>query len=294
MREAVRRQYLKAMGIPVWMPRQDVPFGPQSRLLAAQQSMQPANEAQHNPVDVKPSGGKPTHAGHLLEAADELAHLRQVRHEHEVDVSAVDLKADALSQGPSSQGPSSQGPSSQRQGRGSIESDSRPSPLADTLSATQPSSDSGASQAPAPVDLTPPRFELHFLRVGLKGVWVCDQPHQMDSMRRFARRVAAAMAMPLDPNMSVPSFRWPFIEQGTEDQSAAVAEQALRAQWKFLQSQGVQYVVAFGEQPQQWLQKLSISGYFSSESLDSWLLQPNSKPELWRSLIDLQQTHETL
>jgi hypothetical protein len=146
-----------------------------------------------------------------------------------------------------------------------------------------------ASLASEPIDLTPPRFELHFTRVGRRGVWVCDDADQLALLEGFARRVAMAMAMPFDPSLRIPSFRWPFIEQGREDQSSAVAKQALVAQWQFLRTQGVSYVISFGPNAKDWLTRVEAKGYLTDQPLGSWIQQPGSKRALWLRLLDIQQ-----
>lgn len=268
MREATRQQYLKTMGIQMWMPRRSLPNAPESPLLAAVENSITESLEQKADVGTEP----PSQAGH----------------EHSGRLSAEQLLA-------GSHPPPHYSERSRQSGHPL--SDSTPphseSPTAEPIP-NIPTADTAQSLAPTsqtstPLDLSPPRFELHFIRVGNRGVWVCDDVGQLALLESFARRVAMGMSMPFDPTLRIPSFRWPFIEQGKEDQSAAVARQALAAQWQFLRSQGVSYVVGFGPNTKDWLVQIEVKGYLTEQPLDAWIQQPGSKRALWLRLLDLQQ-----
>lgn len=139
------------------------------------------------------------------------------------------------------------------------------------------------------VDLTPPRFELHFLRVGQHGVWVCQDAQTLDAMMRFAYRVMAGMQQPLDMMQAPLTFRWPFIESSHHDQSQSVAVQALTAQWQHFATQGSQYIVAFGDDCQQWLPlagaEMHEKNSFWAANLNQVLETPAEKRRLWHMLL---------
>jgi hypothetical protein len=267
MREATRQQYLKTMGIQLWMPRFSLPNAPESPLLAAVGSSvaeAPDNRANSSTNQPHSAGQAPSDrpiAGRLLDAS------------------------------PASQPPEGSNlPDKTRPSHTQpLSGDSVTDSIIDASAADAAQKQPQASLASEPIDLTPPRFELHFTRVGRRGVWVCDDADQLALLEGFARRVAMAMAMPFDPSLRIPSFRWPFIEQGREDQSSAVAKQALVAQWQFLRTQGVSYVVSFGPNAKDWLTRVEAKGYLTDQPLGSWIQQPGSKRALWLRLLDIQQ-----
>jgi hypothetical protein len=127
---------------------------------------------------------------------------------------------------------------------------------------------------------------LHFLPVGKAGLWVCSDAQQLDSMMRFAHRVMQGMQQPIDMMAAPLSFRWPFIESSRQDQSRAVAEQALQAQYQYFTSQGVQYVISFGEHGQQWLPVAGAEAIFHAPSLDALMAAPALKRQLWLALSE--------
>lgn len=228
MREQQRLDYLQAMGITQWIPRQPLPFAPAPRWLA-----EDAHPRHANPHQVSAGGG---HMPHPLAA--ELLH---------------DDAAD------------------------------KPAAVAQAPSAAQASVASTDAALTNVTDLTPPRFELHFLRAG-HGLWVCDRLAAAEKMQAFAWRVLNALQGRSDFIGSPLCFRWPFIESAHEDQSLPVALHALTAQWQFLRDQGASYVIALGADSTQWLGRIQVQPLFSASSLQDVMTTAAEKRRLWQAL----------
>lgn len=161
----------------------------------------------------------------------------------------------------------------------------KPSASQPATSVAEPSSDTSVSAPVQPVDLTPPRFELHFLPVANKGLWVCSSADEVEPMMRFLHRVMTGMQQPLDVMSAAQVFRWPFLESSQQDQSKAVALQALKAQCQFYQSQGVQYVVAFGPDAISWLGQVQAPLIFHADSVSAAMGTAAEKRRLWQALL---------
>jgi len=140
-----------------------------------------------------------------------------------------------------------------------------------------------------PADTTPPRFELLFLRVSHAGVWVSDNPQEVERLQGFAWRVLQAMSDNTSFMQPPFNFRWPFIESAHEDQSQPVAVQALTAQWHFLVDQGAEYVVSFGDVSRQWLTNIGVTPVFAASSIEQVMQNPAEKRRLWLSLQTLSE-----
>ena len=241
MREQQRLDYLQAMGITQWIPRQPLPFAPAPRWLA-----QDAHPRHANPHQVSVGGG---HIPHPLAA--ELLHDA---------VAAVGVK-------------------STQQAAAAPVAETRVAPAV----VPQPVTDTAEVAVPASADLTPPRFELHFLRAG-NGIWVCDRADYAEKMQAFIWRVVSAMQGSTGFIAAPVCFRWPFIESAHEDQSLPVALQALTAQWQFLSAQGSSYVIAIGEQTPEWLGRIQVKTDFHSPSPQALMSTAAGKRKLWQVL----------
>lgn len=241
MREQQRLDYLQAMGIVQWMPRQPLPGVPAPRWLPEE-----AHAAAPRPALTSEGGGHITHpmAAQLLhEAAAQPAQKAPVS----VQSEPVETLAAAVS---------------------------------------DVASESAVVVAPeVTTDLTPPRFELHFLRVSAAGVWVCDDAAQAERLAAFAYRVMSALQAPVGLMQAPLCFRWPFIESAQDDQSRPVALQALSAQWQFLRDQGVRYAVAFGQDSDHWLQQVQAPLLFRAASLSDVMQNAQYKRQLWQALL---------
>ena len=241
MLEQQRLDYLQAMGIVQWMPRQPLPGAPAPRWLPVQ--------AAHAPHPHQISSGE----GHIVHPmAAELLHDKA--------------------------------PPEARQEQPSV----RPG-VAD-LPAADPGDATVAAEIPVQAaDLTPPRFELHFLRVSRCGVWVCDDAAQAEAMQAFAWRVMMAMTDHTGFMQPLLRFRWPFIESAHDDQSQPVALQALSAQWRFFTEQGAAYAVCFGEDSQTWLSRVGVKPVYHSAAVTGVMQSAADKRLLWQALKDITE-----
>lgn len=250
MREQQRRDYLAAMGIPVWVPRRELPFAAPSRLLPAEEA---AREAQQNTDDLARSA-------RLHGQASAMAALEEVTHVHPSRMPEPQVPAPVDT---------------------SNVAEPIPASTVETVTPASPVT-SEAAIAPAAVDLTPPRFELHFVVTGAI-VWVVDDASALNLLSGFADRVAVAMQYPRATLRPV-LFRWPFIENPKEDQSRAVARQALAAQWSFFEHHGGKALVGFGPAAQQWAAPLSEHQMVFEEPLAAVLASASHKRQLWSGL----------
>jgi len=238
MLEQTRLDYLQAMGICQWMPRQPLPHAPQPRWL-------PAESTQH----------------HSHEEVEQLAQSHHIPPVMAAELLAVGDAAAKVAES---------------------------SPLKEATTTAEPAPRSAsvpAIPAEASADLTPPRFELHFVRIGQRGLWVCSDSAELDRMMRFAYRVMLGMRQPQDMMPAPLSFRWPFIESSHQDQSTPVALQALSAQWQYFASQGVEYLVAFGEAAHQWLPQAGGELTFYAPNLAEVTTTASEKRRLWLTLL---------
>ena len=273
MLEQRRLDYLQAMGITQWMPRQPLPDAPEPRWLP----VEAANHHSHQEVDelAKSHHIPPVMAAELLSVGDVAERIVQQQGQ----------QAAQEGQTPPGTGRSASHGSSPA----AAVSPSNPveSSAAVNGAAVSPAGENRvAAPADAVQDLSPPRFELHFLPVGKAGLWVCSDAQQLDSMMRFAHRVMQGMQQPIDMMAAPLNFRWPFIESSHQDQSRAVAEQALQAQYQYFTSQGVQYVISFGEHSQLWLPVAGAEAIFHAPSLDAVMATPALKRQLWLALSE--------
>ena len=248
MREAVRCQYLKAMGIPVWVPRQELPHAAPSRVL-------PLLGTEHLP-----------HADGELPADHLPDYRRQADHRQGGHMAAQLFEHQTVASAPAAVA-----------SRPVVEE--RPEAVA-VVDAPAPA----ASEDP--VDLTPPRFELYFVKYGDELIWVCDRGDQLGALMSFAARVNAAMGWETLRSEPV-GFHWPFIEHALEDQGAAVAEQALRAQWSYFSHNGGRHVIALGSQSRKWLSRINVPGCYMDEDVLQIMANGALKKQLWQRLLEL-------
>ena len=255
MLESVRRQYLQAMGISLWLPRESLAHSAPSRLLPLVGSRHVGPDENRLAVveaveHRQASGLLPAAVGNHSTAASARERTAGPQPVATLVAEAVRPRDRAVAEPPAS-------PVEERPATPVVE------------------------EAAAPVDLTPPRFQLLFVRVGGAGVWVCDRPEAVPDMQRLAARVASVMAME-QVQTEVSEFHWPFIENAREDQSVMVARQALRAQWQHLLSQGVRYAIAMGPDASHWLPQSGAEGLWLAEPVTVILGSAAHKRRLWQ------------
>ncbi|MEN9465499.1 MAG: hypothetical protein RL217_1680 [Pseudomonadota bacterium] len=137
----------------------------------------------------------------------------------------------------------------------------------------------------APVDLTPPEFELFFVRNAFPVIWVVSRAQDVPMLHEFASTVQRALLAKTDFLDAPLRFGWPFIRSRKENQSRAVALQALRAQWDFFQNQGAQAALCFDETSQEWLAASDVPCIFISPYLPACLSSAAYKKALWLALL---------
>lgn len=142
-----------------------------------------------------------------------------------------------------------------------------------------------APEPVAVVDMTPPEFDLFFVRNSFPVVWVVSRSEDVPMLHEFASTVQRALLQKTDFIAAPLRFSWPFIRSRKEDQSRAVALQALRTQWDFFQKQGVQAVLCFDAVSHEWLDAIAAPCVFSAPSLSTCLNSAAHKKALWQALL---------
>ena len=259
MQERQRIDYLTHMGIPVWVPRQTLPNAAESSWLNLPES------------SVSPDSGS---AVSSIQGVDSQLDPAS-------DASAPASVSDLLNESRNTNLKEKPVTPANKKTNSSIQVK-----LADNNA-----QDQVTGQQPKAVDLTPPRFKLEFIRVSEKGVWVCDDQCSLEQLQRFASRVMMAMGQAAEERAAIASkpasFHWPFIDSRHEDQSEVVALQALTTQWQFLQKQGVEYLISFGNTSQTWLKKVDAKSHFHSDDVAELYSSAEHKRKLWLSLLEL-------
>lgn len=242
MREQRRLDYLQAMGITQWLPRQPLPHAPESRWLP-----QAANQPDHESID-------------------------RLSEQHHIPA-RVAAEILSLDDRPTPSASPARSATAERNTQS-------------TTSSVASSNESVAVEQALADTLQVPEFTLHWLWLTNTTLWVCDQTQDVALFQATAPRVLRALQQPLYRLQTPPSFTWPFIRSRQHDQSSAVAQQALMAQWQYFETQGVQRVIAFGNTAQQWLASVSAPLCYHHADVQQWAQEPQSKRALWHALRD--------
>lgn len=278
MLEAARRQYLQAMGISLWLPRDELAHAAPSRLLPLVGSMHVGPDESLLAVAEAVAHHK---ASGLLQA-----NITAAEQPLSVAASVLTTGSYTVSQHSRHSDPPASVPATPFSVRVDNDTGAVTNAVARVVSDSHVELDKNAVVATLVtemVDLAPPRFELCFVRVGAAGVWVCDGPEQVADLQRLASRVAIVMGMS-QVQADIAEFRWPFIENAREDQSAAVAEQALRAQWQYWYSQGIRYAIGIGRNAARWLPAGGADGLMLAAPVVEVLSSAHHKRTLWHYL----------
>ena len=251
MLEQQRIEYLQAMGIQLWMPRQALENAAAPSWLA--DSVTDATQ-----TDVAGSGPQ-VQAGH---AADLLAGM---------GLSEIAAKPESAAKANTSQNNSA--------------TITQTSPALDNPSAQVESVDIAAEDVTAIVDLTVPNFELHFALWPCGILWVAGKAFERTD-NTFQTAVSYSLLGNAVPQANYSQFKWPYIEGSTEDQSMAVALRALTAQWEFMSGQGARGWVAMDGSSFEWLSKVASKPLFSVEDVAN-LYCSAGKKQLWLALQNL-------
>ena len=277
MLEQRRVDYLKAMGITLWMPRQALPHAKESRWLPEN------NDERHEHIAINSTGvsSRPVAAADLLRAG-------QPMHKHEDSVPEVKAAHSVLSETASSVSASQSEDVETGTPQNSAAQNSEPQNSepqnSGTLVAESP------SVSPAAVhDMRPPRFVLEFIPISRQGLWVIDASQSIQDVQQFAYRVLKGMGAAPDFMSQPINFSWPFIESSHQDQSRPVALQALQAQWQFFQSQGTRYIITLGAEAQQWMASVEANSHFHVADMSILQSDAQLKRQLWLCLRQLPE-----
>ncbi len=247
MLEQQRIEYLQAMGIQLWMPRQPVAHAAESLWLAGAESHPEAGNTSAEHIK----------AGH---AADLLADMGLVN--------AAPI----------------QQPTSKPIAKALKQESAQPE-AASGLPAATPEQNIEPAVNDRPVDLTVPEFELHFALWPCGILWVSGQVFDQGDYR-FQTSVSYALLGSTVPQANYSHFKWPYIQGSNEDQSTAVALRALTVQWEFLSSQGARAWVAVDSSGLEWLSKVANKPLYAVDEKDE-LFTLIGKKQLWQALQTL-------
>jgi len=272
MLEQHRIEYLQAMGIQLWMPREVLPNAPEPRWLAE-------SPGQGNSAGA-PDAVKGGHAAELLAGmgfgSAETAAPK---------TSAAPAAGETATQ--SSAQVSVQSPAQQEAQPQQIEQAAQTaaqSLAAKTESPLKPATPEAAEQpADAPVDMTVPHFELHFVLWPCGTLWVGSQQSDQ-ALLVYQASVSSFITGSNYRQHSLFSFKWPYLEISSEDQSKPVALRALHAQWDHIKSQGSKQWVAMDEASSQWFEQVAGKPLLAVASADQ-LFVAEHKKALWLALV---------
>lgn len=141
-----------------------------------------------------------------------------------------------------------------------------------------------------PVSVEPqpvPEFTLYFNTCQLPVVWICSNPNELPALQRF---VFALQRSLLGQSYHLPTFvefKWPFLQSSSEDQSQAVALQALKAQWQVFAQQQPLHAICLDSTSQHWLAQAEINSLIQFPSLSELLSSAELKRALWLALVNL-------
>lgn len=133
-----------------------------------------------------------------------------------------------------------------------------------------------------------PEFQLFFTVCHLPLVWVTSNSAELQSLQRFVFALQRTLLGKPYHLYDPVEFKWPFLQSSSEDQSQAVALQALKAQWQVFQNTQPAQAITFGEPSQHWLQLADAKTLLHFNSLEELLHSADKKRQLWLALSDLQ------
>ena len=264
MLEQHRIEYLQAMGIQLWMPREALPNAAEPLWLPQSQDNEPSSAAPEAVV-----GG---HAAELLAGMG----LGDIGSSSTVakDPTAQTTQADKPVTAPSTQ-PIEAHPSSKA-------ADSiLPSASATNNDAGKAATTNSAADTDI-VDMTVPKFALNFALWPCGILWVSSTPASAE-MQRYQSAVSSFVTGSPYIQHSTFQFVWPYLEGSSEDQSKPVALRALQAQWQQIQSQPVKGWIAMDEESQQWFSQVADSALVAVTTPADLVLAENKK-KLWALL----------
>lgn len=247
MLEQRRLDYLQAMGVVQWLPRQPLPHGPAPRWLP---------EATAPVAQAKPSFAHP--GGHIAHpAANQLLHN---------SASGARPNLAAMLE-----------PGAEPANTAAVVSAPVSAPVV-TATVENPTT---AAPDPAAV----PQFRLFFFRSSLPLIWVCDQAETAEQLPSLLFRIQQALTGQAQFVAPPAEFRWPFIASAHADQSTPVALRALQAQWQHVCGGETLPVVTVGADSRYWLQQIGLEPRSHIASLPELLGSAAAKRQLWLDLL---------
>ena len=266
MLEQQRFEYLQAMGIQLWMPREPVDNAAGSLWFAGDEVVSKAGTDLSEQALVR--GG---HAVDLLADVSSAAPKIISEETNIVTANAVISNAVASKKAQANIAVSQDTSISaiNRQTNTSRELAS-PSHLSSShlssshLSTQQKNLDPNKLQSLPAADLTAPEFELFFAQWPCGILWVASQPFdQRDHSFQTSVSHFLLNSAVLEANYS--HFKWPYILGSNEDQSTSVALRALTAQWDFVGQQGARAWVSADNTSLEWLSSCLL---YTSDAAD--------------------------
>lgn len=268
MLEQQRFEYLQAMGIQLWMPRQPVDNAPDSLWLAGDE-LKSANESATD-VSTPVLGG---HAVDLL--ADSDTSKKQTSLKTQVSADSASVESVVASPADSAQ------PKTLDVHRTEKETVFNSS----TQSHHQMAGHDSVHSEEAVSDLTVPEFELFFAHWPCGILWVSSEPFTQKD-QDFQTSVSHFLLNSAVPRANYSHFKWPYIQASHEDQSTQVALRALTAQWDYISQQGARAWVSVDNVSLQWLSKVASKPLFSVDNKED-LFSMSGKKQLWQALLTL-------
>lgn len=267
MLEQHRIEYLQAMGIQLWMPREALSNAPEPRWLAE-------SPGQENSA-ATPDAVKGGHAAELLAGMGFGS--------AETTATKASAASTQVAGDPSAQA-SVQVPAQQEVQSHQAAQTAAQSLAAKTESPLKPSTPEVAEQpADSLVDVTVPHFELHFVLWPCGTLWVGSQQSDQ-ALLAYQASVSSFITGSNYRQHSLFSFKWPYLEISSEDQSKPVALRALLAQWDHIKSQGSKQWVAMDEESSQWFEQVAQAPLLAVSSSDQ-LFAADNKKALWQALV---------
>jgi hypothetical protein len=251
MLEQQRIEYLQAMGIQLWMPRQVLDNAAEPSWLA--------DTAAANVSSDSALGAPSVQGGH---AADLLAGMgldvAKSELQPKLEVTPTEISVSTITPAISN----TAGDSNQR------------------VDAVEP-----AQAIPTAVDISVPNFELFFALWPCGILWVSSKSFERTD-HAFQTSVSYSLLGNTVPQANYSQFKWPYIEGSDEDQSMAVALRALTAQWEFMSGQGARGWVAMDESSLEWLSKVASKPVYSTSKANQ-IYSVSGKKQLWKALQNL-------
>lgn len=263
MKLSVRNDYLRAMGISQWLPKHPLENAGQSADFVTELIAQIQIGGIESATVTQPS------AVQLLADSDSAG--------SEIDSKTKLGAASSLIQGPTPN---------------QVKHQTTPTTLDHSTASLEPSINLVSEQPTAsPVETNIqiaanteiPRFAFHILPMTEQITWVFDADLDQRLIGTFCHRVKQAFNVDSGFHPQTSYFGWPFIESNQHDQSAAVAKQALAAQWHFMKEQGCSSLVLWGPQCNRWFKEIDANIIFSMPGPEL-RLQADIKSSLWKCL----------